>query len=140
TEAAGVLSGIGAAPPPVAAEASLLVARSRYRTQGRAAAIQGFLATAQRFPGQPSSADALFLAADLTQDAGDGAGARALLRRVAAEYPASPRAGQALMRLGAAALLAGDWAGAASAYDQYRVRYPSGDLWLQATYWAGRAA
>jgi soluble lytic murein transglycosylase len=44
------------------------------------------------------------------------------------------------MRLGDAALLRGDWAGAAAAYDQYRVRYPSGDLWLQATYWAGRAA
>src|SRR5262249_50057277 len=64
-----VLGGVGAAPPAVAAEASYVAARARYRTAGRTAAIQSFLATAQRFPGQPSSADALWQAADLTDDA-----------------------------------------------------------------------
>jgi len=138
-EAIDVLSGIGAAPPAVAAEASYVAARARYRTAGRAPAVQAFLATAQRFPGQPASADALWQAADLTDDASDRAGANALYRRLAQEYPASPRAGQALMRLGGSALAGGDWNGAAAFYDQYRVRYPAGDLWLQATYWAGRA-
>ncbi|HYH80853.1 MAG TPA: transglycosylase SLT domain-containing protein [Longimicrobium sp.] len=138
-ETIDVLSAIGAAPPAVAAEASYVAGRARYRTGGRAAAVQSLLATAQRFPGQPASADALYLAADLTDDAGDRAGALALYRRVAAEYAASPRAGQALMRLGGSALASGDWTGAAAWYDQYRTRYPAGDLWLQATYWAGRA-
>jgi soluble lytic murein transglycosylase len=135
-EAVGALSTLGGAPPAVAAEASYLVGRSKYRTQGKTAAVQQFLATAQRYPGQPSSADALWQAADLSE----AAAANALLRRIAAEFPATPRAGQALMRLGGESLLAGDWAGAAAAYDQYRTRYPGGDLWLQATYWAGRAA
>jgi soluble lytic murein transglycosylase len=36
-------------------------------------------------------------------------------------------------------VLAGDWGGAATWYGQYRTRYPSGGLWLQATYWEGRA-
>jgi soluble lytic murein transglycosylase len=139
-ETIDALSAIGPAPPAVAAEASYVAGRARYRVGGRAAAIQSLLATAQRFPGQPASADALYLAADLTDDAGNRAGALALYRRVAAEYTASPRAGQALMRLGGSALAAGDWSGAASWYDQYRTRYPAGDLWLQATYWAGRAA
>lgn len=139
-ETIDVLGGIGAAPPAVAAEASYIAGRARYRTAGRAAAIQSFLATAQRFPGQPSSADALWQAADLTDDAGNRGGANAILRRITREYAQSPRAGQALMRLGGAALAAGDWNGAAAWYDQYRTRYPSGDLWLQATYWAGRAA
>jgi len=139
-ETVDALSTIGPASPAVAAEASYIVGRARYRTGGRAAAVQAFLATAQRFPGQPSSADALWQAADLTDDAGDRAGSAALYRRLATEYAASPRAGQALMRLGGSALAAGDWNGAAAWYDQYRTRYPSGDLWLQATYWAGRAA
>lgn len=139
-ETIDVLGGIGAAPPAIAAEASYISARARYRTGGRAAAIQSFLSTAQRFPGQPASADALYQAADLTDDAGNDAGANALYRRVAAEYPQSPRAGQAIMRLAGSALAAGDWNGAAARYDEYRARYPSGDLWLQATYWSGRAA
>ena len=138
-ETASVLSGLSGAPPEAAAEASYLVGRAQYRTRGRAAATQALLATAQRYPGQPASADALYLAADLADDAGDDAGALALYRRVAADYAASPRAGQALMRLGGAALLSGDWGGAAQWYGQYRARYPSGDLWLQATYWEGRA-
>ncbi|SOD01921.1 soluble lytic murein transglycosylase [bacterium JGI 053] len=138
-ETASVLSGLSGAPPEAAAEASYLAGRATYRTRGRAAATQALLATAQRYPGQPASADALYLAADLADDAGDDAGARALYRRVAAEYAASPRAGEALMRLGGSALLSGDWGGAAQWYGQYRTRYPSGDLWLQATYWEGRA-
>ncbi|HET7229420.1 MAG TPA: transglycosylase SLT domain-containing protein, partial [Longimicrobium sp.] len=138
-EAIDVLSGLGAAPPAVAAEAGYIAGRARYRVGGRAAAIQSFLATAQRYPGQPSSADALWQAADLTDDAGNRAGANAILRRLVQEYPQSPRAGEALMRLGGTALAARDWNGAAAWYDQYRARYPSGDLWLQATYWAGRA-
>ncbi len=138
-EAMDALAAIGAAPPAVGAEASYIAARARYRTAGRAPAVQAFLATAQRFPGQAASADALWQAADLTDDAGDRVGAQALYRRIASEYPATPRAGQALMRLGGSALAAGDWNGAAAWYDQYRARYPAGDLWLQATYWAGRA-
>jgi soluble lytic murein transglycosylase len=138
-ETVSVLSGLSGAPPEAAAEASYLAGRATYRTRGRAAATQALLATAQRYPGQPASADALYLAADLGDDAGDDAAAMALYRRVAAEYGASPRAGEALMRLGGAALLSGDWGGAAQWYGQYRTRYPAGDLWLQATYWEGRA-
>lgn len=138
-EVASVLSGLTGAPPAAAAEASYLVGRAQYRTRGRAVATQTLLETARRYPGQPASADALYLAADLADDAGDGAGAMALFRRVAAEYPASPRAGLALMRLGGAALLSGDWQGAATWYGQYRTRYPAGELWLQASYWEGRA-
>lgn len=138
-EAAGALSAVTDAPPPVAAEAGFLAGRSIYHTRGRAAATQQLLATAQRFPGQPFAADALYLAGDLTSDTGDRAGAAALFRRAAAEFPTSRAAGQALMRLGDASLLAGDWNGAASWYGEYSRRFPEGDLWLQASYWAGRA-
>jgi soluble lytic murein transglycosylase len=138
-QAADALSGLSGAPPAAMAEAAYIVARAHYRTRGREVAVRELQQVAARWPGQAASADALYLAADLEDDAGNDAAARALYRRVAAEYAASPRAGQALMRIGGAAVLARDWAGAASAYGQYRTRYPSGDLWLQATYWEGRA-
>lgn len=138
-QAAQALSGLSGAPPAAMAEAAYITARAHYRTRGREAAVREFQQVAARWPGQAASADALYLAADLEDDAGNDAVARALYRRIANEYAASPRAGLALMRLGGAAALAGDWAGAASAYGQYRTRYPSGDLWLQATYWEGRA-
>ncbi|HEU4455490.1 MAG TPA: lytic transglycosylase domain-containing protein, partial [Longimicrobium sp.] len=74
-------------------------------------------------------------------DAGQEASAAALYRRVATEYPGSTPAGRALMRLGGRAFLARDYAAAATAFEQYRsTTTPQGDLWLQATYWAGRAA
>ena len=138
-ETAEALGGLSGAPPPAMAEAAYLVARAHYRTRGRGPAIAELQGVAARFPGQPASVDALYLAADLQDDAGNDAAALALYQRVAAEYPSSPRAGLALMRLGGAALLARDQAGAARWYGQYRARYPSGDLWLQATYWEGRA-
>ncbi|HYJ78625.1 MAG TPA: lytic transglycosylase domain-containing protein, partial [Longimicrobiaceae bacterium] len=83
--------------------------------------------------------EALYLAADLADDAGDDARAAALYRRAAAAYPGSAPAGQALMRLGGAAFTARDYAGAARAWEEYRRASPRGDRWLQATYWAGRA-
>ncbi|HEX2203025.1 MAG TPA: transglycosylase SLT domain-containing protein, partial [Longimicrobium sp.] len=126
-----------AADPGLGGEALYWTGRAQYRRGSRAAAIET-LASAGRFR-TAGAADALYLAADLTQDAGNGARARALYRRVADEHPGSPKAGLALMRLGGMAFTAGDHAGAARLYDEYRGRYPQGDQWLQASYWSGRA-
>jgi soluble lytic murein transglycosylase len=138
-DAAAVLAPLSAAAPPVAAEAADLGARIRQRRSGGAAAIPALVAVAARFPGQPASADALYLAADLSDDAGQHASATGLYQRVASEYRSSPRAGLALMRLAGAAANRGDWAGAARSFSAYRTGYPDGPLWLQATYWEGRA-
>lgn len=101
--------------------------------------METFLRAARQFPGTRAGAEALFLVADLSHDAGEVARARSLYRRVASEFRGLDRAGLSLMRLGSIEFLDHDYTAAAAAWDEYRNSYPAGERWLQSTYWAGRA-
>ena len=127
------------AAPETAAQAMYVAGRAQFRRGARDQAGQTWVSAAERFPGVAPAAEALFMVADMSHDAGDAAGARAAYRRVADRFPGTERAGLALMRLGGMAYLARDYAGAAAAFDEYRTRTPSGSFWPQAAYWAARA-
>ena len=137
-EAVAALRPLFDAAPDVAAEAMFYAGRAQFRSGQRGAAVATWETAARRFPGAPAAGDGLFLAADAAHDDGQTTRAAQLYRQ-AGSFQRSPRAGMALMRLGGLAFLARDYAGAARIYDEYRSRYPQGDLWLQATYWAGRS-
>jgi soluble lytic murein transglycosylase len=116
-----------------------VMGRAQYRRGAGAAARATLLGLAERFPGTPQAADALFLLGDLAHDAGENATAAALYRRTVDAAPSSYRAGLARMRLGGMAFLGRDWSGAARRWEDQRALGPDDPLWTQATYWAGRA-
>lgn len=129
----------GTLPDSLAAEARLLVGRSRYRqnriTQGRAT----LRAVADSFPAAPAAAEALFLVADLEHDAGRLDAARTLYLRAVETGSARDAAGDAALRLGGLLLADGDAAGAAAVFTRYHRAGPEGDRLQQAAFWAGRA-
>lgn len=122
-----------------AAAAMHLIGRAQYRGGSRSRAMETWMQLARRYPGTEAGSEALFLVADLSHDAGEVGRAKTLYRRVASEFRGRDRAGLSLMRLAGAEFLERDFAAAAAAWDEYRTAYPTGERWLQATYWAGRA-
>jgi soluble lytic murein transglycosylase len=138
-QAEDALQDLDGAPADVAAEALHLTGRAQYRRGRRTEAQRTFLRVAERYPRSNAGAEALFLVADLSHDAGELRRAREVYRRVAAEFPGNERAGLALMRLAGMSFLDREYTAAARDWEAYRSAYPRGQLWLQATYWAGRA-
>jgi soluble lytic murein transglycosylase len=119
--------------------ARMLRARNAAHLGDAEAAARHYLALATEFAGSGTGAQALFLAAATWHDVDERPRARELYRRVVSQYPGTSQMGLALMRLAGMAFLEDDHAEAARFWDQYRSRYPRGELWLQATYWSGRA-
>ncbi|MBA4158047.1 MAG: transglycosylase SLT domain-containing protein, partial [Gemmatimonadetes bacterium] len=139
-EAENALRALAAGSADIAADALYLSGRAQYRAGRRSQARTTYLQVAERFPGTQQGAEALYLVADLHHDAGEMARARQAYRRVADGFRDIDRAGLALMRLAGMAYLERDYADAARIWNEYRSSYPQGQLWLQSTYWAGRAA
>ncbi|MDB4948879.1 MAG: Soluble lytic murein transglycosylase, partial [Gemmatimonadetes bacterium] len=87
-DAAAVLAPLADDPAPLGPKAAFYLGRARIRGapgSGRAT----FVALADRYPNASEVPDALFLAGDAADDAGDRAGADALYRRVVARYPSN---------------------------------------------------
>jgi soluble lytic murein transglycosylase len=85
------------------------------------------------------SAFASYLLADLLQDDGRVAEARAAYERTITRFPRSGWAARSLIRLGMLAYLESDYAQARRTFDRYRRRYPGG-AWYHATvYWTARS-
>jgi soluble lytic murein transglycosylase len=130
---------VGSASAARAAAALHLIGRAQYRGGSRAQAMETWMQLARRYPGTEAGSEALFLVADLSHDAGNVGRAKPLYRRVASEFRGRDRAGLSLMRLGGVEFLERDFAAAAAAWDEYRAAYPTGERWLEAAYWGGRA-
>jgi soluble lytic murein transglycosylase len=126
---------------PIAAqtEARMLLARTESHRGNVDEAVRLYLGVAEQLGGTGTGIQALYLAASARHDHGDLARARELYRRVVSRHPGTPTMGLAMMRLAGMAYLDGDYREAGRLWDDYRTRYPRGSLWLQATYWAGRA-
>ena len=85
------------------------------------------------------SAFASYLLADLLQDDGRLAEARAAYERTIARFPRSGWAGRSLIRLAMLSFLESDYAASKQTLDRYRRRYPGG-AWYHATvYWTARS-
>jgi soluble lytic murein transglycosylase len=132
---------VRAAIAPIAGQtaARLLLARTESHRGNPDEAVQLYLGVADRMPGTGTGIQALYLAASARHDHGDRDRARVLYRRVVDRHPGTATMGLAMMRLAGMAFQDGEYAEAARIWDQYRTRYPRGTLWLQSTYWAGRA-
>lgn len=123
----------------IGAEAQYLAGRAQYRSGRGQQAKATFLATADRFPDEVASAEALFLLADLEHDELRLEQARDYYERVIAIRPSIDKAGLAAMRLGGIAFAEGDYETATRVFERYRWAHPDGRRYLQATYWAGIA-
>jgi soluble lytic murein transglycosylase len=126
---------------PIASQppARLLLARAESHRGNADEAVRLYLGVANQLGATSSGIQALYLAASVRHDHGDIDHARELYRRVATRHPGTATMGLAMMRLAGIAFLEDDYAEAARLWEQYRSRYPRGTLWLQSTYWAGRA-
>ncbi len=133
------LAGDAHTDPGTAAQALYQAGRAQYRSGRPGLGLETFRRTVERFPSQTASAQAAFLLADLSHDAGDLMSAARQYGRVVELAPDIEESGLAQMRLAGMALLAGDDARAAEILEAYRSRYPDGRRIVQATYWAGRA-
>lgn len=122
-----------------AAQAAYEAARATYRME-REAGLEAFAAIADRYPGAPTSSEALFLVADLIHDTGDAERARGYYRATIANRPGHDRAGHAAMRLAGMAFAQGEFSEARRIWEGYRSEWPTGRRAMEATYWAGRAA
>lgn len=138
-EAEEILRDLDGVPANRAATALYTAGRAQYRRGQRDAALRTFVDVAERYPGSGAGAQALFLIADLSHDAGELVRARDVYRRVVDDFPGHDRMGLAMMRLAGIEFLDADHAAAARIWEDYRSRYPRGQRWLKATYWAGRA-
>ena len=126
-------------PASVAARALYVAGRAQYR-QGRSQEGQAtFARLAERFPGQRSAAEGMFLLADLSHDDQELERARRYYRMTVDAAPDLNDAGLALMRLAGLEFLEGDHAAAAELFEEYLNRHPDGRRSAQATYWAARA-
>jgi soluble lytic murein transglycosylase len=132
---------VEAALRPIASQARARFLHARAEShRGRAAEAAGlYLAMARDFAGTENGAQALFLAASTWHDEGQLEPARDLYQQVISRYPGRSQTGLALMRLAGIAFMLQEYARAAALWEQYRAGYPQGTLWLQSTYWAGRA-
>ena len=84
---------------------------------GVEAAIEGFLAAANRDPEGDFADDALWWAGRLLEEAGSQGIARLTYERIARDYPESPFAGDAAFRAALTRYLGGDLAGAELAFE-----------------------
>lgn len=126
------------APPAVAAEALFFAGRSQYRAGRRTQGMETFRRTAQRFPGEEATADALFTLADLEHHEGNLAVARDYYRQAVAIEAAHSNAALAGVRLGGLAFLEGDYGSALGVFDSLTRRY--GGLHLQqAAFWSAKS-
>jgi soluble lytic murein transglycosylase len=126
---------------PIAGQtrARFLQARNEAHRDNYDEAVRIYLSIANQFAGTANGVQGLYLAASARHDEGDMERARELYRRVVSQYAGSAQMGLTMMRLAGMSFLEGDHAEAARLWDQYRARYPRGQLWLQSTYWSGRA-
>jgi soluble lytic murein transglycosylase len=116
-----------------------LVARTEAHRGNYDEAVRIYLDLAQRQAGSAAAILALYLAADTRHAEGDLERARELFQRVVDRHGASAYAGLSMMRLAGIAFLNEEYARAARIWEDYSSRFPRGQLWLQSTYWAGRA-
>jgi soluble lytic murein transglycosylase len=132
---------VEAALRPIASQtgARMLLARTESHRGNVDASVRIYLAIADAAPGSGNAIQALYLAAGARHDHGDFDRARTLYQRVVARHPGTAAMGLSLMRLAGMAFVDEDYAEAARLWEQYRSRYPRGTLWLQSTYWSGRA-
>jgi soluble lytic murein transglycosylase len=132
---------VGEALRPIASQsaARLLMARTESHRDNPAEAARLYLSVAEQLGSSGTGIQALYLAASAWHDHGEVDRARELYRRVVARHPGTGPMGLAMMRLAGIAFMEEDYAEAARVWEQYRSRYPRGSLWLQSTYWAGRA-
>jgi soluble lytic murein transglycosylase len=85
------------------------------------------------------AADALYLVADMENDAGRDARARDLLARSCLAKTPGVYSDEACFLSGILSFALGNMQRAASAFDELGARFPSSDEALAATYWSGRA-
>lgn len=132
---------VGTALRPIASQtgARLLLARAESHRGRVDEAVRTYQAVADQFAGTSTGAQALYLAAGVRHDHGESDAARMLYRQVVNRYAGTAQMGLSMIRLAGMAFLDGEYAEAVRIWDQYRSRYPRGTLWLQATYWSGRA-
>jgi soluble lytic murein transglycosylase len=132
---------VTAALRPIASQtgARMLLARTESHRGNVDESVRIYLAIADAAPGSGNAIQALYLAAGARHDHGDFDRARTLYQRVVARHPGTAVMGLSLMRLAGIAFVDEDYAEAARLWEQYRSRYPRGTLWLQSTYWSGRA-
>jgi soluble lytic murein transglycosylase len=123
----------------VAAEALFFAGRSQYRDGRTSEGRRTFARVASRYPGQPATARALFIEADLAQDDENFEDARAGFRRAVDTGTGVEEVGFAAMRLGGMAMANGNFEQAIREFEDYRRRWPEGRRWAQATYWSAVA-
>ncbi len=128
-----------ASSPAIAAEALFFAGRSQYRDGRTTQGTRTFERVAERYPGQASTARALYIRADLAQDDNEFDRARDGFRRTIETGTGVEEVGFAYMRLGGLAVQAGRWADAIETFEGYRRRWPEGRRWGQATYWSAIA-
>jgi soluble lytic murein transglycosylase len=126
---------------PIASQTSarLLLARTESHRGNAEEAVRLYLGVSDQLGGTATGIQALYLAASVWHDHGEPDRARPLYRRVVSRHAGTATMGLAMMRLAGIAFLEADYAEAARLWEQYRSSYPRGTLWLQSTYWAGRA-
>lgn len=125
------------AGPAIHARALYFEGRARYRQGQREAGRATLESVADRFPDQRAARDALYLLADLDDDAGRVTSARAYYRRVLDVAPRTTTADLAGMRLGGMAYADGDLAEAVRVYDRRRQEAGRVGSRQQAAYWSG---
>lgn len=132
---------VEAALRPIASQTAsrMLLARTESHRGNADQAVRIYLGVADAGPGSANAIQALYMAAGVRHDHGDFDRARTLYQRIVARHPGTSVMGLSLMRLAGMAFLDEDYAEAARLWEQYRSRYPRGNLWLQSTYWSGRA-
>jgi len=132
---------VEAALRPIASQTSarMLLARAESHRGRVDEAVRIYQAVADQFAGTGAGVQALYLAASARHDHAGSDAARVLYRQVVNRYAGTSQMGLSMIRLAGIAFLEEDYAEAARIWDQYRSRYPRGTLWLQATYWSGRA-
>jgi soluble lytic murein transglycosylase len=128
-----------AAPPGVAAEASLLAGRAQVRAGRGDLARTTLRSTADRFPTDAAATRALFILGDLDHDAGATRGAMQHYRRAAQTRADAGDAALAAVRLANLLMLQGDAREAAAVLDEFAEGRPRDRFTAQARYWAARA-
>lgn len=138
-DAGDFAAAIAAVAPLQTADALYLTGRAEFRRGNSTRGREIYRRVAREFPGSRAGSEALFLVADLAHDDQDMATARPAYREVADNFEGRDRAGLSLMRLAGSFFQQGDYPSAAATWQEYRESYPTGERWLEATYWAGRA-
>lgn len=138
-DAGDFAAAINAVAPLQTADALYLTGRAEFRRGNSTRGRELYRRVAREYPGSRAGSEALFLVADLAHDNQDLAAARPAYREVADNFEGSDRAGLSLMRLAGSFFQQGDYGAAAGTWEEYRTTYPTGERWLEATYWAGRA-